>query len=202
MEQTQDPMGGHQLIFGQLTDYISGVTLDDTLDERHRQKIGRLLVEQKGYDKHDIVSRHEITIRTGSKCAKLLITYIVTLAGRMVMLIQYGPGSLVTRHRPALAMSRLAAEYQIPVVVVTNGEDADILNGEDASVVARGIDQIPPRQRLAAGLKQQVWETISRRRGEMESRILMAYEVDDKCPCDDSICTIDNPNDGGFKTPL
>jgi hypothetical protein len=184
-------MGGHHLIFGRLTDYISGITLDDTLDERHRQKIGRLLVEQKGYDQRDIISRHQVTVRTGNKCARLLITYVVRLADRMGMLIQYGPGSLVTRHRPALAMSRLAAEYQIPVVVVTNGENADILNGADGRVTARGIDHIPHRNRLAAKLKQQVWESISCRRAEMESRILMAYEVDDKCPCDDSVCKLD-----------
>ena len=37
-------MGGHHLILGKLTDFISGEILDDTLDERHRQKIARLLV--------------------------------------------------------------------------------------------------------------------------------------------------------------
>lgn len=184
-------MGGHHLILGQLTDYISGITLDDTLDERHRQQIGRLLVEQKGYPKQNIISRHPITVCSGHKCARLLITYVVRLTDRMVMLLQYGPGSLVTRHRPALAMSRLTAEYQIPVVVVTNGENADILNGEDGRVTAGGIDHIPHRNQLAAISKQQVWKTISRRRAEMESRILMAYEVDDKCPCDDSTCQME-----------
>ena len=184
-------MGGHHLILGQLTDYISGIALDDTLDERHRQKIGRLLVEKKGYSKQVITSRHELTVRSGIRCARLLVTYVVRLTNRLVMLIQYGPGSLVTRHRPALAMSRLAADYQIPVVVVTNGEDADILSGEDGAVTANGLAHIPHRQQLEVQFKQHDWEPNSPQRAEMESRILMAYEVDDKCPCDDSTCKID-----------
>ncbi len=184
-------MGGHHLILGQLTDFISGVTLDDTLDERHRQWVGRLLVEQKGYAKHHITPRHELSVRVGGKCARLFITYVVTLEDRMAMLIQYGPGSLVTRHRPALAMSRLAASYQIPVVVVTNGVNADIISAVDGGIMAQGLANIPNRQQLGALSKLHPWTTVSRQRVEMESRILMAYEVDDRCPCDDSTCKID-----------
>ncbi|MCK7466807.1 MAG: hypothetical protein MZU91_00755 [Desulfosudis oleivorans] len=43
-------MAGHHLILGKLTDFLTGEILDDTLDERYRQKIARWLVEQKGYD--------------------------------------------------------------------------------------------------------------------------------------------------------
>jgi hypothetical protein len=184
-------MDGHHLILGQLTDNITGETLDDTLDERHRQGIGRMLLEQKGYPKANITPRHELEIRTADKCARLLVTFIVKLEGRMAMLIQYGPGSLVTRHRPALAMSRLAADYQIPVVVVTNGEQADILNGTDGQIMATMLDRIPDFNALTKLSKQHSWQPVGYERTEMESRILMAYEVDDRCPCDDSACKID-----------
>ena len=185
-------MQGHHLILGQTTDVITGETLDDTLDERHRQQIGRLLVERKGYAKTRITPRHELEISVGSKCARLLITYLVRIKGRIGMLIQYGPGSLVTRHRPAMAMARLVAEYQVPVVVVTNGEQADILNGADGRPMGTGIDQIPDRDQLAAMCQNDAWEPVGEQRRSMEARILMAYEVDDRCPCDDSTCTIDS----------
>ena len=42
-------MNGHHLILGKLSDYLTGDTLDDTHDERYRQKIARLLVDRKGY---------------------------------------------------------------------------------------------------------------------------------------------------------
>ena len=40
---------------------------------------------------------------------------------RGIRLLTFGPGSIVSRERPALAVARLVAPYQVPVVVVTNG---------------------------------------------------------------------------------
>lgn len=182
-------MNGHHLILGELTDYISGQTLEDTLDERHRQKIGRLLVEQLGYPKTTITSRQELEVRIDQKCARLLITYIIKILDRIAMMIQYGPGSLVTRQRPALAMSRLAADYQIPVVVVTNGEDADILSGDNGTALGKGLENIPHHDQLQQIIQGQAWAPMTPQRAEMETRIVMAYEVDGRCPCDDSVCT-------------
>ncbi len=183
-------MGGHHLILGQLSDCITGEILDDTLDERHRQQIGRRLMDQMGYAKADITPRYVLEFSVGEKCAKILVTYLVRSADRIAMLIHYGPGSLVTRHRPALAMSRLAAGYQIPVVVATNGEQADILSGMDGKILQTTLDQIPDPAALAKVCRQHEWNPLGKERREMESRILMAYEVDDRCPCDDSTCKI------------
>lgn len=182
-------MNGHHLILGQLTDFISGRTLDETLDERHRQQIGRYLVRTKGYAKSDITSRHELNFEVDGRCARLLITYTVAIDQRIGMIVQYGPGSLVTRQRPALAISRLVAGYQIPVVVVTNGEQADILDGDSGRQTGSGIEAIPSRDQLSEICNRSIWTTISQERYEKESRILMAFEVDGSCPCDDSVCT-------------
>jgi hypothetical protein len=187
-------MDGHHLILGKLVDYITGQTLDDTHDERYCQKIAHLLVDHKGYAKKEISPRRMLSVRAGTKSARVPITYTVELDGFIGMLIQYGPGSLVTRHRPALAMSRLVAAYQVPVVVVTNGEQADILEGASAKVRAHGLDSIPER----AGLQQAIQLarsrgiSISGQKAEKEARIVMAYEVDDRCPCDTSVCKTEN----------
>lgn len=183
-------MNGHHLILGELTDFISGRTLDDTLDERHRQQIGRYLVRTKGYAKSNITSRHELNFEVDGRCARLLITYTVALGRRIGMIVQYGPGSLVTRQRPALAISRLVAGYQVPLVVVTNGEQADILDGDSGRRVGTRLEEIPNRDQLAAICNQHTWTPISEQRAEKESRILMAFEVDGSCPCDDSVCSI------------
>ena len=64
------------------------------------------------------------------------------------MIVKYGPGSLVTRQRSSLAASRLVAPYQVPVVVVTNGKNADILNGFNGNVTASGLEKIPSKPDL------------------------------------------------------
>ena len=42
-------MDGHHLILGELDDLITGESIKDTHDERYRQRIARLLVDEKGY---------------------------------------------------------------------------------------------------------------------------------------------------------
>lgn len=181
---------GHHLILGELQDVITDATVADTHDERYRQKIARLLVGPKGFSRDDIVRQLPLEIAVDGRCARVPVTYTVRIDGYIAMIIQYGPGSLVTRHRPALAMGRLVADYQVPVVVVTNGEQADILDGGTGKVLFTGLDLIPDRPNLAAMVAAHSWEPLPTRQAAMAARIVMAFEIDDRCPCDDTVCTL------------
>ena len=183
-------MNGHHLILGECRDYLSGKTLADTHDERYRQSLAKLLVEKRGYQKADLLARQELKVAAGEKCALIRIDLSVVIENRMAMIIRYGPGSVVTRHRPSIAASRLLSPYQIPVVVVTNGEDADILDGDTGQVMARGLDSIPSRQALLARVRNLEFKLITDESIEREQRILYAYDVDDSCPCDDTVCRL------------
>ncbi len=183
-------MGGHHLILGELGDFISGEMLADTHDERYRQKIARFLVSDKGYAKADIHPRNLMVVAAGNRKGRLMLDFTVTIDDRKAMVIKYGPGSLVTRYRPTLAMSRLVVPYQIPVVVVTNGESADILDGETGKLMGSGFDRVPDRENLEQQLKRARFSPISLKRAEMEARIVYAFEIDGGCPCDDTACRI------------
>jgi hypothetical protein len=176
-------MNGHHLILGRLTDFITGKEIEDTHDERYRQEIARLLVEQKDFVKSDIIYGQRLNITAGDKSADIKIDFLVKTKDKTVMMVKYGPGSLVTRHRPALAASRLVAPYQVPVVVVTNGEDADILEGSSGAVMSKGLLSIPSRKALIRRCGRMPFEGLSAKRLEVESRILYAYEVCGTCHC-------------------
>lgn len=180
-------MGGHHLILGKLVDFITGKTIVDTHDERYRQKIARILVNKKGYGKNTIESRCKLIVTVEHKRAIIIIDFKITSGGKIGMIVKYGPGSIVSRHRPALAASRLIAPYQVPFVVVTNGEDADILDGPTGRIISQGLDTIPICTDLITGISNLSLHPISTKRIEMESRILYAFEVDDSCPCDDTV---------------
>ena len=182
-------MNDHHLILGRIEDLITGRTIDDTHDERYRQKVARLLLKSKGYERSDIRSQEPVCINTGTKSAKVPVTFILYIEERPAMLIQYGPGSLVTRYRPALALAKIAGPFQIPVVVVTNGEQADILDGTTGEVTGSGLDQIPSKSELTRRLIDHPWPTVSKLHAQMAARIVMAFEVDDRCPCDDTVCS-------------
>jgi len=184
-------MNGHHLILGKLTDFITGETLPDTHDERYRQKLARLLVEEKGYRRNDIHPRCELLATAGEdRRARIKVDFKIVLAGRAGMIVKYGPGSLVTRQRPALAAARLLEPYQIPLVVVTNGEDAQVLDGDSGKVISQGLAAIPARDALEHRMATAPYRRVSAQRAGIESRILYAYEVDGACPCDEDICRL------------
>jgi hypothetical protein len=183
-------MTGHHLILGEQLDYLTGEALADTHDERYRQALAKLLVEKRGYCKSDIVPRRKLIVTAGDKCAQVQIDFTVFMDDAVAMIIRYGPGSLVTRHRPAIAASRVLTAYQIPLVVVTNGLDADVIDGKTGKVLSKGLDTIPDRQALLARCHAAAREPIAPERAESEQRILYAYDVDDSCPCDDNICSL------------
>ena len=87
-------------------------------------------------------------------------------------------------------LPRLMRPYQIPVAVVTNGESADILDGESGKLVLSGMERIPARDALLEQMKTADFSTIPSTRTEMEARIVYAYEIDGGCPCDDTTCRI------------
>ena len=181
---------GHHLVLGTVTDLLTGRSLEDTHDERYRQKLARLLLTDKGYSKEDIISRRELTAEAGDRQGLLRVDFLIRPATQIGMIIKYGPGSLVTRHRPALAISRLVAPYQVPLAVAANGEDADILDGATGKVRASGLAAIPSRSELLRFMETADFTPISDKRAEMENRILYTYEIDGACPCDTTICRI------------
>ena len=183
-------MQGHHLILGELVDFISGEIIKDTHDERYRQKLAHLLVNRKSYLKKESQPRRELLVTAGDKSAIVKIDFVINVSGRTAMIIKYGPGSLVTRHRPALAASRLVDPYQIPVVVVTNGEDADIIDGASCKIISQGLESIPARIELVEKVSKTDCNEISPRQVAIESRIVYAFEVDGSCPCDDTICRL------------
>ncbi|MGD2014486.1 MAG: hypothetical protein PVG84_12100, partial [Desulfobacterales bacterium] len=88
---------------------------------------------------------------------------------------------------PLLAASRIVTPYQIPIAVVTNGEDAEVLEGASGKVISRGLETVPSRKQLEEIMAVDQFNRISDIRAEMESRILYCYEVDGSCPCDENV---------------
>ncbi len=183
-------MNGHHLIMGQLTDYLTGRRLDDTHDERYRQKLARHLVRRCGFAKKGITPRVKLKVSAGSRQAIIPVDFLVTLSGRVGLLLKYGPGSLVTRHSPAIAAARILCPYQIPVVVVTNGEDAHVLNGISGEIIGKGLEGIPSKNALALTVKDHDFKAVPIKMVEMANKIIYAFEVDGSCPCDTDICRL------------
>jgi hypothetical protein len=143
MENHSNP---HHLILGELKDFLTGLILPDTFDERYRQKIVKNLVMNCGFEKTDIQSNLKFTVVAGGKKAIIKIDFLVKYHGKIIAVIKYAPGSIVTRRLSTLSLSRIIDSYQIPIVVVTNGEDAEIIDGYSGEIVTIGFENFPDRE--------------------------------------------------------
>ena len=118
-----------------------------------------------------------------------MVDFVVTVDGTFFMVIRYGPGSIVTRERPALAAARILAPYQVPCTVVTNGEDAEILDTRTGEVVGTGIASIPGKTAARQQLSNISLQHLSSGQSETEKRILSAYDwMEHSLECDDDWC--------------
>jgi len=173
----------HHLVYGTLNDYLSGEELVDTDDERIRQQISTMLVEELDYSPGELRPRLTIETLFTRNFVTSTIDVTVEIEGRQVMIIRYGPGSLVSRERSALAAARvLNDEYRIPLAVVTNGRDALLLDTITGEVLGQGMEAIPDRERLATMLPALVFlPPQDEDKRQREKRILNAFDLERCC---------------------
>lgn len=189
--QIKQSEAGHHLILGTLTDFLTGEEIDDTLDERYRQKIARLLVETKNFGKDEMIPRYTLQVAADDKKALVPIDYLIRLNGIFAILIKFGPGSLVTRHQPTLAAARLISDLQLPLVIVTNGESAHTLETPTGQLLFEGLETIPDRSWVIDYITNNPPRPVLTKAREMAARIVYCFEVDGACPCDTTVCKLE-----------
>ena len=183
-------MSTQHLILGKTVDFITGQTITDTIDERAKQKIARFLVEKKGYSKQDIEVRRAMEVTVDGDKGWVKVDFVITVADKVFAIIIFGPGSLVTRERPALAAARLVETYAVPFAVVTNGEDAEVLETKSGKVIDEGLEAIPSRQEALEKMRTFAFEKVPEDRLEKEKRILFAFDVLARRECDEFTCSL------------
>ncbi|MFT5702019.1 MAG: hypothetical protein ACI8ZB_004924 [Desulforhopalus sp.] len=173
----------HHLIYGTLKDFLTGEELTDTDDERIRQELCKIMVEEKGYHPDQLETR--LTIETlFSKCfVTSTIELTISHKGQRSMILRYGPGSMVSRERSAIAAARvLTPDHQIPLAVVTNGRDAELLDTRTGKILGYGLHSIPDREDLGAVLQKTCYlPPLEGDKRERELRILNAFDVERCC---------------------
>lgn len=173
----------HHLIYGTLKDYLTGEELTDTDDERIRQDISRWMVEEKGYARESLQPRLKIDTLFSKCFVASTIELTVSFQQKQCMIIRYGPGSLVSRERAAIAAARVInPDYCIPLAVVTNGRDAELLDTRTGKILGYGLDSIPNRDSIEKMFAELVfYPTPEATRRERELRILNAFDVERCC---------------------
>ena len=184
---------GHHIVYGVLQDYLTGATLPDTDDERIRQGLARLLVEQLGYGKEELEPRLTINSCFNNTRVQTLIELVARINGRRLFILRYGPGSLVTREKAAVAAARiLDPAYRIPLAIVTNGRDAELIETARGQVLAGGMECIPDRNQAQALLHEYAFEPYADP-GRRDKALRILNVFDQEVCCAGQSCAQDKP---------
>ena len=145
-------------------------------EEVIRKKTTDLLLE-KGYLLEDLKEEVPYNLQTDQELFQLKVSFVIQLEGRYPVLIKCGAGSILARERPALALSRLFTDYQIPLTIVTNGEDATLLDTLTGETLGCGLSAIPDKNHLLSQWEDLKFLPLPEKRIPLEKRILSAFEA-------------------------
>jgi hypothetical protein len=142
-----------------------------------RKMVFYLLVEKKGYLPEDIEKRVVFELKLGQETAYSSVDFLISIAGKKAMVIKCAAGSLSSRERQALAAARLIGSTPVPVAVVADPLNAEVLDVATGKVVGEGFGAIPVRDRIIQLLSEYSFTPLSPERLEKEKRILLAFDA-------------------------
>jgi hypothetical protein len=142
-----------------------------------RKMIGYLLRDKKGFGPEDVRKGLAFEVTLGHEVFWSSADFIVSVNGRMGMIIKCAAGSLDSRERQAIAAARVIASPPLPVAVVADPVTAEVLDVASGKVIGEGYGAIPTREQLAVILKEKVTQPLDVKRLEKEKRILLAFDA-------------------------
>ena len=149
----------------------------EDLASEARRMVGFLLLEKKGYAPGDIRKSAAFEVRLGGETAWSSLDFIVSLDGRIGMIIKCAAGSLDSRQRQAVAAARVISPMIVPVAVVADPVNAHVLDGVSGRQTGEGFGSIPVKDQLQAILAAAGTEPLAPARQEKEKRILLAFDA-------------------------
>jgi hypothetical protein len=162
--------------YDMLVDFVTGNQVPNVGAEEVRQRVERLLVEAKGYSKADIEVDAPLELTIGDKEIRSNVDLVVSVAGKRLMVLKCVPGSLGSRHRETLAAARLLEAYQVPFSVVTDGDNAELLDTVTGEMIDSGMAAIPSRDDATARLKRLKLAPFPEEKLEREKIIFRSYD--------------------------
>lgn len=129
-----------------IKDFVSGHPVPDVGAEENRQAVEKLLVVQKGYLKSDIEVDAPMVLSIAGESYTSALDLLVRVNGRPFMAMKCAAGSLGSRQREIVAAARLFDTHQIPLAVVSDGEQAIVFDTASGTKIGETPEAIPTRE--------------------------------------------------------
>jgi hypothetical protein len=149
----------------------------ESLAAEARRTISFLLVEKKGYQPEEVEKKVVFEVKLGNETVYSSVDFLVSVAGKKAMVIKCAAGSLSSRERQAVAAARLLGSPPVPIAVVADPVNAEVLDVTTGKIVGEGFGAIPVRDRMIQILSESSSKPLSPERLEKEKRILLAFDA-------------------------
>lgn len=160
----------------QVIDFITGEPKADTGSEANRQRMERVLVEQKGYSRQDVEVDVDIVLDPEAGHYRSKLDLVVTVKGCRFMVIKCAPGSLDSREREVIAAARLLDSYQIPLAAATDGRTAIVWDSVTAQCLGKGMDAIPSKSQAIETFDPASVKPLDEKRRSRQQLIFKSYD--------------------------
>jgi hypothetical protein len=161
-----------------IEDYITGKPVRNIGPEASRQLFEKFLVDDKGYDKTDIVVDEKIVVQFKGEDYVSKIDLIVSVDSTPLMAVTCVAGSIGSFEREILSGARLVYDIQIPFAITTDARDAIILYTLTGKKRSQGLNTIPSKTEAIALLPTLEFKPIDPDRIEKEMIIYRSFNLE------------------------
>jgi type I restriction enzyme M protein len=160
---------------GYIKDYVTGKLLPDTPEERVRQKMEHLLVDELGYGKFEIDVEKEIEVSIGRRKFSPRADLVVRVGISPIMIIETkAPEEDITIYRDQAKSYAKVHKPPVPIVVLTNCTDTEVWNIPDDKLITQSISGILPRDK-ASELLSKGFRTLTTAEVDAALRTLVTF---------------------------
>jgi len=149
--------------------------------EAVRQEMLRYLLEYKGYAPEDIEQDRKFRVGVSGCDEDVSTDFIIRLSGHRFMAIKCAAASVDTRERHITAFARVVDDNQIPLCLVTDGENTRVIDTLTGEVVSEDMEYLPSKDEAIERVAEMNFVPCPPERLEKEKRILLAFESV-RCP--------------------
>jgi hypothetical protein len=163
----------------EVKDYLTGRKIPDIGAEANRQAVVRCLVETKGYPAAAIVRDAPLEIEVAGERYRSRIDLLVKAGEplRSFMAIKCAAGSLGSREREIISAARIYEAHQIPLAVVSDGQNAIVLDTVSGRKLGEGLEAVPDVHAAARKLAGLTPVPYPADRREREMLIFRSYDM-------------------------
>jgi hypothetical protein len=146
-----------------------------------KQKVFEFLIKEKQFKPEEIETDPEFRITLSDSEITVHIDLVVNISSASFILILCRPTAIESWERYIISSAKVIKDYQIPYTVVTDGENARIIDVLTGRLIGKSLSELFKREEALNKMKDFKKIPCPDNRLEKEKRIVYAFDSI-KCP--------------------